>query len=210
MADITHWRRSWMLALFGAVMFTAIAAAVLADVSIGVDRWLIERIQGRESPALTTLAEALSFLGSTTTVIVLAVGIVVFLWAVLGHRKELLLFIVVLGGSALLNRILKAVFQRERPDIYRLAEETGYSFPSGHSMAAFALYGALAYLLWAHTASNKGRTALVAVCLLLTLGIGLSRIYLGVHYPSDILGGYFASGVWLALTVGIYRRTLRN
>nr|WP_306220618.1 phosphatase PAP2 family protein [Cohnella sp. WQ 127256] len=143
-------------------------------------------------------------------VTVLAVVILLFLTFVLGHRKELILFITAIGGAALLNAVLKSIFQRDRPNIYRLAEETGYSFPSGHSMVAFALYVVLIYLLWRHTGSKWGRVILIAAGSLFIVSIGLSRIYLGVHYPSDVLGGYLASGIWLGLIIGIYQRLVRT
>ena len=103
----------------------------------------------------------------------------------------------VVFGSSILNLLLKWVFQRARPDINRLIEITGYSYPSGHSMGAFSFYSVLAYLLWRHIDSRAGRGALIAVSIVMILSIGLSRIYLGVHYPSDIVGGYLASCAWL-------------
>lgn len=105
-----------------------------------------------------------------------------------------------------MNHLLKDFFQRERPTIHRLAEEVGYSFPSGHSMAAFALYGAFVYLLWKHVNSRTGRALLAAIGAIIVFAIGISRIYLGVHYPSDVVGGYFASWVWLGLMIESFRK----
>ncbi len=174
------------------------------------DSEVIRIVQGWESAPATRIALILSQIGSTGGVTVLVVAIGALLAAVLGHRKELLLLVFSVSGAALFNLLLKGVFQRERPNLYRLAEETGFSFPSGHSMAAFALYGVLAYLLWRHIASKKGRLALIALAALLVLSIGLSRIYLGVHYPSDVLAGYLASMVWLGLGIELFRGWIRK
>lgn len=114
------------------------------------------------------------------------------------------MFLWVCLGSLLLNTLMKQWFHRERPDIHRIIQEVGYSFPSGHSMAAFSLYGVIAYLLWRHLNRRRERVLLIVLAVLMTGGIGWSRIYLGVHYPSDVVGGYAASGAWLMLSIGLF------
>jgi undecaprenyl-diphosphatase len=83
-----------------------------------------------------------------------------------------------------------------------LIHERNFSFPSGHSTAAFALYGMLAYLLIDHMRSTAGKLVLLLVAVALVLGIGISRVYLGVHYPSDVAAGYLAGFIWLATLIG--------
>ena len=112
----------------------------------------------------------------------------------------------VIAGSTLLNTLLKLAFQRARPTIHRIIEASGYSFPSGHSMAAFSLYGGLAFLIWKHIPTAIGRVLMIIVSAAFILTIGMSRIYLGVHYPSDVIGGYFLSGSWLAICIWFYQR----
>jgi undecaprenyl-diphosphatase len=124
----------------------------------------------------------------------------------LKHRTELLLFGIVVIGTPLINRMLKQLFHRARPDLHRLIEIGGYSFPSGHAMSAFAVYGILTFLLWRHIPTRLGRTALIMISSIFILMIGASRVYLGVHYPSDIIGGYFASGFWLAISIWFFQR----
>ncbi|WP_245602113.1 phosphatase PAP2 family protein [Peribacillus kribbensis] len=75
---------------------------------------------------------------------------------------------------------------------------------------AFALYGILTFLLWRHISSRLGRTILIIVSILMILAIGISLIYLGVHYPSDVLAGYFISTFWLTLAIGFYTRRIRE
>ncbi|MGF6950693.1 membrane-associated phospholipid phosphatase [Neobacillus sp. B4I6] len=111
------------------------------------------------------------------------------------------MFAAAITGSAILNGILKQFFQRVRPDFHRLIDIEGYSFPSGHAMNAFTVYGILSFLLWRHIPSRFGRGVLISVSIIMILAIGISRIYLGVHYPSDIIGGYFASGFWITTAI---------
>lgn len=101
--------------------------------------------------------------------------------------------------AALLNVVIKAIVQRPRPEGFRLVEETGFSFPSGHSMAAMAFFGLVIWLVWHYEPDRRRRIILSAVFAFLIVMIGISRIYLGVHYASDVLGGFCASLVWLAL-----------
>ncbi|MEH7018011.1 MULTISPECIES: phosphatase PAP2 family protein [Bacillus] len=142
-----------------------------------------------------------TFIGSGLPVVFLTLAIILFLYKVLHHRRELILFVWVVIGSALLNWILKMIFHRARPTIHRIVDANGFSFPSGHSMAAFSLYGIVTFLLWRHVKSSFGRVILILISATMILAIGVSRIYLGVHYPSDVLGGYLASGTWLAASI---------
>ncbi|AWB46311.1 phospholipid phosphatase [Paenibacillus sp. CAA11] len=193
--------RGFLISLLCAVFFGLIALSIRDNKIHNFDSTIISWVQGMESSGLTQWMKGLSWIGTGLPVVGVTLLVMLFLYGVLGHRRELIFLVGVCVGSALLNGLLKAVFQRARPTIHRIAEATGYSFPSGHSMAAFTLYGALAYLLWRHIPALLGRILLIAAALLLILGIGISRIYLGVHYPSDVLGGYLASGCLLAAAI---------
>jgi membrane-associated phospholipid phosphatase len=109
------------------------------------------------------------------------------------------------AGSAVLNQLLKGLFERPRPYFeHPLLVETSYSFPSGHAMESFVVYGMLAYFAVLALRSWKARVGVVFGAALLVVLIGLSRMYLGVHYFSDVLAGYAAGGVWLsALITGV-------
>jgi undecaprenyl-diphosphatase len=196
---------AFLLSLIFAAGFGVVAALVGFHRISAFDQAIIDFWQGRESKGLTALMKFFTNIGSGWPVILIALACMLYLYVVLKHRRELILFLFVLGGSEVLNVVAKALFHRERPEFHRLIQETGYSFPSGHSMGAFSLYGVLAYLLWKHIPTWWGRLVLVLASGTLILAIGISRIYLGVHYPSDVLGGYLASAFWLAASIWIYQ-----
>lgn len=114
------------------------------------------------------------------------------------HAREGLFAGLATGGSALLNIAAKHAFARTRPDLWlSIAPETSYSFPSGHAMGSMTLAAVAILLAW----PTRWRCAIAVPAVVLALLVGFSRIYLGVHYPSDILAGWAAALVW---TVGVY------
>ncbi|WP_338000932.1 phosphatase PAP2 family protein [Neobacillus terrae] len=154
---------------------------------------------------MTAIMKFFTFIGSGPCVVFISIVLLFTLYKVLQHRLELILFIAALAGSAILNVVLKQVFHRVRPNLHRLIDITGYSFPSGHAMNAFTVYGMIAFLLWRHIPHRFGRIVLILISIFFILSIGISRIYLGVHYPSDIIAGYFASGFWLAIAIWVFQ-----
>lgn len=186
------------LAGFGVIAFFAVRQP-LNPFDFNVAAW----VQSFEAPSLTHIMVFFSTLGATKFTILIAIAAMLILFFVLEHRMELVFLAASLGGAALLNKLLKTIFQRERPFVHRLVEETGFSFPSGHAMAAFALYGALTFLLWRHIRPQWARVLLIVLSCLMVVMICISRVYLGVHYPSDIAGALLASGFWLSVMIGI-------
>ncbi|MWC26671.1 phosphatase PAP2 family protein [Paenibacillus sp. MMS18-CY102] len=204
-----HIRAKWLpfgIALLFLIGFCGIAIKVWeAGAWIqAFDEHVITFVRKLEGPSMTAAMKGITHVGDSWPVVGIG-AIVLVVLTLLRYRMELLFFIVVNGGSAWLNSILKQLFQRARPVGDRLVEAGGYSFPSGHSMAAFTLYGVTGYLLWKHMKHRGSRTLLAVVGTLLVVMIGLSRIYVGVHYPSDVAGAYMASGAWLCAAIGFFR-----
>ncbi|WP_144549966.1 phosphatase PAP2 family protein [Bacillus sp. X1(2014)] len=196
---------AFSLSVVSIIGFSLISLLISDQKIIHFDRIIINSVQGLETPLLTYVMKFFTFIGSAPFVIVLSLFLLFFLYKVLHHRLELILFVAAIAGSAILNGILKNFFQRVRPEFHRLIEIEGYSFPSGHAMNAFTVYGIISFLLWRHITSRLGRWVLIFVSMVMILAIGLSRIYLGVHYPSDIIGGYFASGFWLTSAIFFFQ-----
>ncbi|MEK3863680.1 phosphatase PAP2 family protein [Paenibacillus sp. FSL H7-0716] len=208
-----NWSRAFRFFLGFAACFAVIAVLVSVNKVSTFDNYIIDGVQSAESPGLTSFAKGLSLIGSSKIAIGISIVTMALLYFLLKHRFELILFLWVGLGSQLLNTIMKLSFHRERPNLHRIVEEIGYSFPSGHSMAAFSLYGVIAFLLWRHLRRRHERVLLIMFAVFMTVGIGWSRIYLGVHYPSDVIGGYMASGAWLMLSIclfQIYKSSRKN
>jgi undecaprenyl-diphosphatase len=198
--------RAFFISLLFALGFGLIALLISDQKIANFDNRISENLHGLNTPLLTAIMKFFTFLGSGTAIAVIVVIVMIFFYKVLKHRTELVLLISVICGSALLNLLLKIIFHRARPTIYHFIVVSGYSFPSGHSMAAFSLYGILAFLLWKHIPNKLGRSLLIIFSVLMFTMIGISRIYLGVHYPSDVLGGFLASGTWLIFSIWTYQK----
>ena len=167
------------------------------------DNGVFEIVRGTISTKLTTIMTSITFLGGIKGIAIFAFCSVVILLFQKKYPLALFVSITILSGAGF-NWLLKWIFKRDRPDIEALIQQGGYSFPSGHSMSSFIFYGSLAFILF--RALDRKRYKWASVCLvgLLVLMIGISRVYLGVHYPSDIVGGFTAGGAWLTLCITIY------
>lgn len=192
------------LAVLAAALFALVAEGMVGGATQAFDQAVVEWIRARQAPWLDWLALAGAALGSgVATWIVLGVGSVV-LWFTRHHLSVLLLWISLLGGR-LLSAELKALFDRPRPrplawELELFGSPIDFpaspSFPSGHAVTSVIVFGTLAYLVVRLEPTVRMRRWTLAAAALLILLIGLSRIYLGVHYPSDVLAGYLAGFVW--------------
>jgi membrane-associated phospholipid phosphatase len=147
----------------------------------------------------TGLLSAVTQLGGTQVLLTVAAVSVVAL--LLSRRvADAALMGAALGGGQALNWALKAAFERPRPRFSEpLATAAGFSFPSGHAMVSLTVYGALAFVIAASVGSRRARALILGGALALVLAIGFSRVYLGVHYVSDVLAAYSAGLAWLTL-----------
>lgn len=158
------------------------------------------------SSAVTNTAVTITQVGSATVEISLMLFVGGYLLFRLKHKWEAVVLFSSLAGGWLLNMVLKHAFQRTRPDIQHLIEVGGYSFPSGHAMISTAFYGMLGYLIWLSMRERaKPAWPVILLTLCLVFFIGVSRVYLGVHFPSDVVAGFAAGGLWLiACIMGLH------
>ena len=108
-----------------------------------------------------------------------------------------------LAGGAVLSILLKSLFHRVRPETFWVVPETGFSFPSGHALATMCFYGMLAFLAIRNIEKWRGRLAVITIAVIISLAVGISRIYLGVHYPTDVVAGYAAGFMWLTFCISL-------
>jgi len=183
-------------ALAALLIFAWLAGEAIRGNTMGFDLAVRGAVHSWASPVLTRAMAGVTWLGNPWFAIVLSVALGGILIRQ-GRSRRLAVFLIAApAGSELLNRILKAIVHRPRPAaFFHLAQPETYSFPSGHAMCAASFYGAFAVVLIAGGAP-KSTSWLGAIAAALV--IGFSRVYLGVHYPTDVLAGYLAAAVWLA------------
>lgn len=155
---------------------------------------LIIKLMSTTTTVFMTFA---SHLGSAVVLITLAISFLLLL----KNKKDSRCIALNLTLVFLLNRILKFIIARPRPQILRLVPEGGYSFPSGHAMVSMGFYGFLIYLIYTKIKNKKVKYSLIIFLTLLILTIGISRIYLGVHYFTDVIGGFIIAIAYLHLFI---------
>lgn len=199
--------RSFGLPLLGGVLALAVslwAFGVIVDEQIvegetRTDERLAEWLHGRATEPLTDIFRGITRLGNFTTLTVVTLVAVVILWR---RRDRIDAFFVALAalGAQVLSTGMKLGFHRDRPFFPDpLATESTFSFPSGHALVSLAVYGSIALVLARRLSSRAHRALLLAGTAVLVAAIGFSRLYLGVHFLSDVLAGYAAGVAWLAL-----------
>jgi undecaprenyl-diphosphatase len=194
---------SLVVAVLALFLFAWIAESVADQHTQRFDLLIRTGIHQHASPAFTRVMIWTSFLGGDGLALaaLLAFGLFIFYrW-----RRAALWLVITLAGATVLDLTLKHAFHRARPEPYFVPLPHSYSFPSGHALYSFCFYGVLAALIAGRIRSLPLRILLWAVAALLVFAIGLSRVYLGVHYPSDVIAGYLAAAIWVATLVVLDR-----
>jgi len=199
---------SLAVAVLSLFLFAWIAESMSHDRTASFDLAVRTRIHEFASPALTRVMIAISFLGGDGLTVAAILSVIVFFR--LRWRRAALWMVVTILGALVLDLSLKYAFHRSRPVPFFVAVPHTYSFPSGHSLFSFCFYGVLAGLLAGRTGSRLGRVLTWTLAALLVAAIGLSRIYLGVHYPSDVIAGYLAASLWVSTLLTLDRMRMRH
>jgi len=186
-----------VFASFSLILFGLLAFAMASGATMSIDEFVRAGIHRWAFPPLTMLAYGFSLLGSVAILASLFVVALAGFWMV-GQRHSAIAMAAAMAGAIILDNSIKYGFHRVRPlPFFGIAPET-YSFPSGHVLFSSCFYGTLACVFAPGFRSVVSRAAIWAMTALLVSGIGLSRIYLGVHYPTDVIGGLLVATFWLA------------
>lgn len=161
-----------------------------------IDEIMAKFVSGIRCDAMDFFMKFVTSFGNTATIFILLLVVVWLLIMMVKNRKLAVFFLGSLVGNVLVNQLIKALIRRERP-INSLIYVGGFSFPSGHAMVSMAFYGMLIYIFYKLVKNSKLKWLLMCSCGLLVLLVGFSRIYLGVHYLSDVLVGFSVSLLYL-------------
>lgn len=193
----------WLVAFIACLLaFTAIAAHALGPEPPPLDRSFSDQFHDLANRTLDAFMRSITSLGSTPALAIL-VGLVVLGLAVRGRRVEALFAAAALGASLALNEGLKRLLERPRPALDWAEAATGFGFPSGHAMNSTVVLCGIALIVWRLRGPRAGAVAL-ALSSALVLLVGSSRIYLGVHWMTDVVGGFSAGALVLLILLAAF------
>jgi undecaprenyl-diphosphatase len=190
------------LIVSGIWTFMEIADEVTESAPMGFDQRVMSFLHDPQAPGrpigpawLLNVAKDITALGSYAVVSLLGLIVLVF-FGLKRQNRLMLLTIAAAAGGGLMSTLLKLLFARQRPDIEHLVQVSTYSFPSGHAMLSAVVYITLGALLARSEKQKRFKIFFLLVAVLLAVTVGISRIYLGVHYPTDVMAGWIAGAVW--------------
>lgn len=185
--------------IIATLLFGVLADSVTESVTVSFDTSILLWINSHTSAGLDAFFVTVTDLGGAIAVAAISLAFVTY-YSIKKRYHRAVFVAAAVGGAALLSLLLKLVFERERPDLWGvLITETSFSFPSGHAMASSALALTIVALAW----KTRWRYAIIFVACLYGLVIGFSRLYLGVHFPTDVIGGWIVSAAWVAVVTAI-------
>jgi len=199
-----------IVAMIGSAAFFFLAEAVLAGKTQAFDEQVIRSLRNPENPAMpagsndwVTAIRDITALGGPTVLVIVSVSTIAYL--IMRHRRRTaLLLVVLIVSGTLLSSALKRTYGRDRPDVRTpLAHETSPSFPSGHAQLSAVIYLTIGVLLGRSEPRRRLRVFWFVLALLLTILVGCSRFYLGVHYPTDVIAGWAVGMAWAAVGVAV-------
>ena len=213
---ITHWLATRLttdqfsgLPLTGLVVLLVVNVMILSEIAenivnaepmVRVDHWFTQLVFGARTSGMSQFFYGVTWFGSAyATVGAVVLGTAILLWQ--RKRRNVFILWLLVGGVAAFVQVGKRTFVRQRPLQVAYYPETGYSFPSGHSATAMTLYGLLGYWFVRSKHGRQNRVLIGVAAVGLILVVGFSRIYLGVHFLSDVLGGYLLGICWLIVGV---------
>ena len=200
-----------VIALFVGFVLCTLAFVGLSDEvremdTLPFDTAVLNLVHGMNNYFLDTFMPIATDIGGVVGVVAITL-IMTALFVYKNEQRRALMVSITVAGAVGINLILKSVFERARPDLWEtLVREPGFSFPSGHAMASAALGAAIVVALW----DSRWRWWAFTAATFYIVFVGFSRLYLGVHYPTDILAGWLVSGGWVMAVTLMFRSRLGN
>ena len=194
----------WIICSVMLIIFIILGILTLGGKDIFIDSFVYDFISKYITSNLTIIVKYLTYLGSAL-VVISATLLVLIIFKDKKYFKYISLNLILI---TLFQLILKNIFSRERPIDINLIEETGYSFPSGHSLTAFAFYGFIIYLINISKLNKRSKIIYTILFSLIILIVGVSRVYLGVHYFTDVIGAYTFSLAYLIIYISLVKNKL--
>lgn len=194
---------AFAIVVFAINCFIELSADVKNELMRDFDASVTSEILSLRNPILTDYFTFVTNIGDVKGYLIVLILASLLTWAVIKKWRYVLQTFVILILATLSNIALKRFFDRARPEIEHLVIVKTLSYPSGHAMSAMAFYGFIIYLVYKLRAHFLVKFALILSLSILILSIGISRIYLGVHYPSDVLGGFIAGIIWVFFCIFI-------
>lgn len=187
------------------IFFVVLTILVVLGLTKGFDDSVYSLVRSLESGFFDKYFLTVTKLGNESVVVIL-----VFILLFIVKRNDKLL--VVLSGivSGVSNQLIKHIIMRDRPSVFRMIKQGGFSYPSGHSMIAVSLYGVLIYLVFKYIKNKYIKYGLSTILVLLIISIGISRIYVGVHFATDVIGGFTLAIVEVILIISFLEKKLRG
>lgn len=183
-------------ALAAFLLFATLATQVANGQSVAFDQSVREAVRAGGSPVITALMRFLAVIGEPLALFALSLAASLVFYRS-GWQRGATLLLVTVAGSICIGAALKLAFQRARPEAFFHDVASGYSFPSGHALVSTAVLGGMAMLAAERIQEPRARAALWTAAITAIAAIGFSRIYLGVHYPSDVIAGHAMAAVWV-------------
>jgi undecaprenyl-diphosphatase len=190
--------------VLGMKLFVELTRTLETETLAYYDQLVTNYTLSQRNPMLTKYFKLVSDTGDVTGYLIVIILIAIVSTLIFKKWKFILQITSVLVLAFLSNTVLKKLINRARPGIEHLVTVKTLSYPSGHAMSSMAFYGLLIYLVYKSKLKAFMKTALISVLVLLILSIGISRIYLGVHFPSDVVGGFIAGFIWVVLCIFIF------
>ncbi len=183
------------------ILFIVLLIDIKVNYITSIDNFGYDLFVKNRNDNLTNIMKVITTFGSATVLI----SIIIILFVLIKNKKDAFWGMINLGVVFIINDFIKFLVSRPRPVGYNLIKENNYSFPSGHAMVSCAVYGYLIYLVYNNIKNKELKYTLIGLLSLLIILIGISRVYLGVHYLSDILGGILLSIAYLLVFISIIK-----